>query len=63
MANAAAVFAAARSVRLACQIEARAASAYVLLGRAAYSRFLLGLLPAGILHFALVKAHGVIVEG
>jgi len=27
-------------------------------GRAARSGFLLGLLPAGILHFALVKAHG-----
>jgi hypothetical protein len=30
----------------------------LLLGRAARSRFLLGLLPAGILHFSLVEAHG-----
>ena len=29
----------------------------LLLGRAARSRLLLGLLPAGVLHFALVKAH------
>jgi hypothetical protein len=33
------------------------------LGRAAGSGFLLGLLPAGILHFAFVKTHGRIVRG
>ena len=31
------------------------------LGRAASSRFPLGLLPAAVLHFALVEAHGRIV--
>jgi hypothetical protein len=33
------------------------------LGRAARSRFLLGGLPAPILHFALVKSHGRMVSG